>query len=422
MIKNCAPSAIPSDGDQKRLRRSARPVSQCLIIWARREVFRRHLLLRLLSWLLIVLFTTSAFAAVNYEVLDPAFDDYEGVDLVMALLRSGKVDEAQRTLNHLDQDSRRSSAFWLAQGDLHFQKNEFQKAHDGYQRSLALAEPSLKDPLLLKLAESDLKLSRFKSCTENYNHVRQPLTQAQCILKSICELKAGFSFQAWGTLRSLPPTLALERRKIEILLELGLFHEAHVRAEGLLPNLASTDSSRLALAELFQVAGRTKEAFALLELTRLLNPQSLDVLLAWAQVAHSQNLPMATAQAFSHAALIDPKYYYNASELFRQIGRPREAKYYAQFIPDSNQRLQSQIAMAVDEGNYSAIASLEGPISRSNLKANDDINYALAYSLTLRGATSKAMTYLDRITRSDVVNRAVSLRARVAATSVTTAQ
>lgn len=119
---------------------------------------------------------------------------------------------------------------------------------------------------------------------------------------------------------------------------------------------------------------------------------------------------LAVEEGFSRAALSDGKYAYHAAEINRQAGRYERSQFFNARIPDDKERLKQKLAIYVDKGQFAMIASLESILQRSPLINDDEIRYALAYSLVRTGEYKRPLQYLAKITNKDFLEKTVILR------------
>lgn len=365
---------------------------------------------------LFLLFACPSFAEPRVVIEDPVYDELEGTDLILALIRDGRLREANGLTREREAAARpqESATLLRVRGDLYRAEENWSKAQQAYVRLLQAKElqsqSDLKSRIFESLAQVEYKLNNSKACAEAFAKTRHVLAEDQILLRSRCEFAAGLWQQSWTTLQALAKdSRAGEREKIVLLIRLGLYQQAELTTLQFLKDRPlATD--HLGLIEIFAAEDRRDEAFRLLEIARLRFPTNDEVLVAWAQLAHQKGLAMGTAEAFSAAADANPKYHFHAAELFRQLGRADRSLRHALQIRDPLQKLKHKVALAVDQGRFEEIASLEGSILRSELSREDEVNYAVAYALQKRGDSQKAKKFLAFIQGPAFIAKAEALK------------
>lgn len=349
-----------------------------------------------------------AVGAVRFD--DPAYDEFEGLPLAEILSRDGRHAEAKAQLASLSGGERKGPLFLRIEGEILFAEGKFDAALAKFKTALGTAAVADREPLWIWIARSQDRMDRAADCAESFARVSNPLPAWILLIRAECENKAGKTAAAWSSLTSSDDA-AVAKARLEMLLRLGLVGEALRVALERGARAEATPGDLLTTAETFEKHRRTAESFQVLEFARTRFPAEKDVLLAWAQIAYTRGLAEATANAFATAALTDPKFHYHAAEILRQLGHYERSRYLNRFIPDAEERLKQSVALHVDMNRWDLIAALEGPLSRGALARNDEINYALAYSLMRRkDGTPRVPTYLDRITRPEFLVKATALR------------
>ncbi len=344
-------------------------------------------------------------------VKDPMYDDLEGAALVRTLLKDGKLDLAQPEIKELQKKSSPEAGVLL--GQWYHLKGEWKTAI----QELAKIPPSspYSEEALMWQGRSAFFAKQIKECVAFYANVFQNkhANETDALRKSHCEQQLGKIEKAWTTVakaRVVFPTFAVETEWITLLLQLKLVHEGLVASMEWLGTHASPATHYLNIAEIFQTSGATTSALAILEMARAQHPTNLEINLAISQVYFQKGLMMAAEEGFRRAAITDGKYYYHTAELNRQTRRFERSLYFNAAVVDEKERLKQKIATYVDANKYSLIASLDPVIQRSDLQKDDEIRYALAYSLVRTGDLDKSLKYLSQITKPELIEKTTVLR------------
>lgn len=347
----------------------------------------------------IIAFSLSAQAAVK----DPVYDDFEGLDLVEALIRDGRLDSAESELRNFKTSERRIKLM----GDIAYARQDFKTALENYSRL-----PLTPMYRLLK-GRASAQLQRSEQCVENF-HLSGDLwlnSENDVTLKATCEFRVKLFAESFATLLAgskRHPTYGLQRERVSLLLELALSQSALTAA--LERAQECTSSELLGLAELFHNKKMNRETLILLELGRTRFPLDVDVNLSIAKAYFTKGDLRATAEAFEQAARLDRKFAYHAAEIRRQIGHKQIAAYWLPLISDEKEKLRARLAGYVDSNSYPLIASMESVLRISALNQDDEVRYALGYSLYRQGEIEKPLKYLSQIRSPHHLERAALLR------------
>ena len=265
------------------------------------------------------------------------------------------------------------------------------------------------------LARTYFQAKDFKNCQKTYFHIttNKYAQEIDFIWKANCERQIKRKDWAWLTLQLAQKIFAsynVEVERIQLLLDLKMNHEALSASLRWFSNHLSPATHYLNIAEMFQVAKSTGEALAVLEMARAQHPAHMDINLVLSQVYFQKGMLNAAEEGFRRAALSDAKYYYHSAELNRQTRHYERSLYLNALVVDEKERLKQKIATYVDANKYSLIASLDAVIQRSELQKDDEVKYALAYSLVRVGNFEKPLKYLSQITKSELIEKTTVLR------------
>jgi tetratricopeptide (TPR) repeat protein len=362
-------------------------------------------------FLVFCLLALGGFSVSLASIKDPIYDEFESIPLVDALLRDGRIKDSENELRAL---SPSSLGYWRAQGNLAMARNDGARAIDFYLKEAQ--SPELKRLLARAYSlNGDLKLcvEAYRASDESWRAHRDDV-----FLKSDCEFKTSEMNDSWRTLQILGAEYAVEIRRIELLLELGLAREALERAV----SVCRTPSEFQTQAEKMREKGRAAEAMELLEVARLRFPRNLDLNLTLAPLFFRANLPLATVDSFERAAVHDRKFAFHASELHRQLLNFERAEYFATMINSDQERVKSRVARYIDRQQFPLITSLEVVKEDSEIMiASEEITYAVAYSHGRLGNTEGSLNSLARLMvtegKPEFVRKAELLKKAVSACS-----
>jgi tetratricopeptide (TPR) repeat protein len=351
-----------------------------------------------MKFIIVLIISIQALAAIK----DPIYDNYEGLDLVEALIRDGNLKAAEEELNEAPTSNRK----WLVMGHLAFAAKKYPQAINNY---LKATEDQSRN---LSLARAYGRSQEWKDCRRFYLKAAQTwLSREEDIaLKSTCEFRTEKWQETLTTLNSgyqKAPSFVLQREFVGLLLEMGLTRAALDTVFNLRTPSASES---LSLAELFHNKKLIDDTLTVLEWTRTRFPFDLDTNLTLAKVYFGKGQLRTTAEAFERAARIDPRYAYHAAEIRRQLGDMQIAQYWITYVPDEKERLKARMALYVDGNRYPLIASMESVLASSPLQTDDEVKYALGYSLARLGGQERPLKYLAQIRSPHLIERSALLR------------
>lgn len=344
-------------------------------------------------------------------VKDPLYDDLEGVALVRALLKDGKLDLAKDELELLKTADPAVSA--LLKGQWWYLKNEWGSALKELSR--VNKSSALSSEALVWQGRSFYQQKDFKNCLSAYQEIAKNSTAQEndFIWKSVCEQKLHQPANAWKTLWIAKERFAsfqVEQEIMGLQSHLKMPHEALDLAFQWFSTHSSPATHYLNVAELFQASQQTPLSLAILEMGRAQHPTNLDINLALSQIYFQKGMLWAAEEGFRRASITDAKYFYHTAELNRQTRRFQRSLYFNAAVVDEKERLKQKIATYVDANKYSLIASLDSVIQRSELNKDDEVRYALAYSLVRLGDLEKPLKHLSQITKPELIEKSTVLR------------
>lgn len=353
--------------------------------------------------ILLLILTLTLILPVGAAVKDPIYDEFSGLDLVEALIRDGKHDLAETELKSITPSERKTRI----SGDLAYARQKFDSAIELYNKLSASPQHSL----LRARARAHLKswadcVSQFKS-----TGLLWLANPSDVILKASCEFQTQRHSAALATLiegGQKHSDFSLQRERVSLLLELTLSQAALTAA--LERSATASASDILGLAELFHAKKLSRETLILLEWGRTRYPFDVDVNLSLAKAYFAKGELRATAEAFERAARVDRKFNYHAAELRRQLGDKQTAAYWLPQIEDDKEKLRSRLAFYVDNSWYALIASMDSLVALSPLNQDDEVRYAMSYSLFRQGQVTKPLKYLSQIRSPQFAERAALLK------------
>lgn len=359
---------------------------------------------------LILLISLSSYAA-----LDARYDDYDSFELVQVLIDDGKLDLARKELDGLSREEKRDARFDLLNGVISYKKSLYADSIDPLKRAAFAVQSENAKVRDLYLGRAYYFLERNELCAKTFkNGIQSSLAKDEdTIFYATCERRNQSADKAWALLSAAikrAPTLALLQAASELLLSEKLANVAKDINLQWLALYSKQSSDFIAVAEIFNKHKDTDGRLAVLEMGRVKHPLDLDLNLHLNQIYYEKGMLLAVEEGFARATQVDSKYAYHAAEINRQVGRYERSQFFNASIPDERERLKQKLAIYVDKGQFALIASMEPALQRTSLINDDEVRYALAYSLVRSGQYTRPMQYLAKITNKDFLEKTVLLR------------
>lgn len=352
------------------------------------------------------------FLSFSYAALDARYDDFEGFELVRALVDDNKLDLAEKELADLKSDVAPYS-YWS--GVVNYKKEKFEDARRFLEKANFDKTHNDYEKRDLYLARTEKQLKDFRNCANIFSRVEKSTyyTESDAILHAECFENSQQIDKAW----KIYAERISSSKNIDILMatDTFLFSQklislaTQISLDWLAVH-AKQSSDFLSISDLFQKMNLTQGRLAVLEMARVKYPLDVDINLSLNQIYYEKGMLLAVEEGFSRAALTDGKYAYHTAEINRQAGRYERSLYFNSRITDEKERLKQKLAIYVDKGQFALIASLEPILQRSPLINDDEVRYALAYSLVRSGEYKRPLQYLAKITNKDFLEKTVILR------------
>lgn len=337
---------------------------------------------------------------VNAEVIPPKYDDFDSYELIEQLILDQKYDLAYETLKNIDQKGDMEKNNFLF-GKIFFFKSDFINS----RKYLLQTRGVLRSESDLYLGEISYNEKKYNECINYLSKHKKIINIERSIILSHCFYEEKNYPEAWKILSFLKDKKA-EKELILFNFKIGLQKEALNLAIKYLQKYNSSASECLALSQYFS----GDEKIKILEISKAVHPFDVDINLAYAQVKYLISNFESAAEAFSIAALTEQKYYFHASEIYRQLGMIEISSYFNLFVEKNVDSIKLKMANLVESNNFLSIASMNNLVSKTKLMYDDEVRYALSYSLAQAGEYDKPTQYLLSITDQSILPKAVQLR------------
>jgi tetratricopeptide (TPR) repeat protein len=351
-----------------------------------------------------------------------AADDEDEVDflaLASLMLRDGNIDRAVVALDQYDTAAEEADLvrYYTLRGMAHMRRNELEPARDAFMQAVDSGEAEAL--VFVYLAQVNYQL-------EDYRAAIEALDRAGVVIErvpSVYHMKAQAYWlleepvMALATLdqaaQIFPEDLSFVRRKVFYLVDLGFFKEAVEQGKVYLTASEGSVEDYVALGSALRASGELDEAARFLEEAQLLFPNSPEVKKVLAQVYIEREEMSAAADLLYQAALLQPELLSEAAELYRRSGQTFRALTLNSQLIDQPEKYRQRLAIYLQLGNFEQAAAMEIPLRRVGMMEDEDLRYAIAYSLFKIGEFDEAELHLAQLTRPDLFRKAAELRSAI---------
>jgi tetratricopeptide (TPR) repeat protein len=363
----------------------------------------------------------TAMLALSLLVTAPAVaneDDTEVDYLALAslMLRDGNLDRAISALDQVDTAAEDLNLvrYHTLRGMTHMRRQELEPAREAFGNAVNAGEAEA--VVYVYLAQVNYQLEDYAGAIEALDSAGEAVAR----IPSIYHMRAqsywllGEKTMAIAVLDQasaiFPEDPSFQRRKVFYLVDIGLYKEAVVQGKAYLERSQGKVEDYIALGNALRASGELDEAAVFLEQAQLIFPGSPDVRKVLAHVYIERGELSAAADVLYNAALLEPELLPEAAELYRRSGQTFRAMNLNSQIINQEEKLRQRLALYLEMGSYEQAAAMEIPLRRVGLLAEEDLRYAVAYSLFKTGAFDEAESHLAQLNRPDLFRKAAELR------------
>jgi tetratricopeptide (TPR) repeat protein len=343
-------------------------------------------------------------------------DEVDFLALAALMLRDGNVDRAISALDQVDPgaDGVHRVRYYTLRGMAHMRRKELEPARDALLQ--AIDAGAAEAVVFVYLAQVNYELRDYRATIGALDRAGATLEH----VPSAYQMKA----QSYWLLEE--PVMALAileqgaqifpedpnflRRKVFYLVDLGLYKEAVIQGRQYLQQSAGKLEDYVALGNALRASGELDEAATFLEEAQLIFPDSPEVKKILAHVYLEREQFSAAADLLYQAALLDPQLLGEAAELFRRAGQTHRALTINSGLSDQPEKFRQRLALYLELQNFEQAAAMAIPLRRVGLLEDEDLRYAIAYSLFKTGDFAAAEEQLATLNRPDLFRKAAELR------------
>ncbi|MDX1380556.1 MAG: tetratricopeptide repeat protein, partial [Xanthomonadales bacterium] len=347
------------------------------------------------------------------------------------MLRDGNFDRAITALDQVDlqDESLDRVRYHTLRGMAHLRRNEPEPAAASLEQAIEASElraaqagddPAAQQPvdpvLWVYLAQAYFQLERYPEVIATLDRSGDALAA----LPAVQHMRAQSYWlledhaQALATLdraaRLFPEDHSFLRRKVFFLVDLGLYREAAEQGRVYLERSDGQLDDYLALGNALRASRQLDEAARLLERARLEYPGDERAAKLLAHTYLDMGRINAAADLVYQASLVNPALLAEAAEIYRRAGQYQRALMLNGQVADQPAKFKQRLALLLELEQFEQAALMQDALARTNLLADEDILYALAYAQFQVGDFDASERHLQRLTRSDLFRKATELR------------
>ncbi len=362
----------------------------------------------LVTLILTGLLASSAVYANTEEDLDP-------LDLAALLISNKNYSRAAAVLGGIkNPHDVIPERYFALKGILELKQKRYQEALDAFRSA---QKEGLKSVDLYEgLAEAYLGLKDYDKGIEVLDSHKDELVNRLRFyqLKSNLLFEKKDATDAWIVLHKgiqrFPKELSLMKQKWYYLMENHLYEVSYEAATQMVDHYSMSALDLARMGQMYRNANQFDKAIMLGEVARLKDPKdeeiTKDLVRSYVKVGNIT----ASAKLFTELAQYHPEYLVEASELWRKAGHEMMAKNLAMEIRNPVKKLKQNITLALLSEDFNKMVLLGEQGQRTELKNDQDIQYALAYASFMVGDYKTTENYLTYIQRPDLFKKALALR------------
>ena len=342
--------------------------------------------------------------------------DLDHISLAALLIKDGHYDRALTALKEVDLKDEDTDfvRLYTLKALAFMKKDAHKKAIENFLISI---EKGQKDQIVyIYLAQSHFKLEAYQEALDAFakaDMIRASKPQ-YFALQAQCQWKLERHEEAFelldAGLKLFSKFATFHKQKFFYLSELKLFEEAMGVAEAYIEQDENAAEAYQIVGSALSRAGELDRAILILEAGKLQFPKNSDIVVMLAHFYIKKEKIQVAAELFDQASIIDSKYIKEASELYRRAKKLYRSLYFNTQIKDQKEKYKQRLAILLEFGDYEMAAAMEQTLKRIDLIKDEDIRYALAFTLFQTAQYDKCEDHLSQLMRSDLFSKGIELR------------
>jgi len=337
--------------------------------------------------------------------------------LAALLIGDGNHERARQVLAGVDVDADGFDAprYYTLSGLVALNLKEYALAAAEFQQAIDSGQSA--EVVYLYLAQAHFGAEEYDKTLEALDAAGPSATQIPSVYLIKAQalwalMRPGDAWEVLNNARAAFPDREADfvRTQVFWLVDQGLYQTALVLARELIALADGKVDDALAVGHALIQAGQASEAAVLLEGVLLAAPDDPTAAKLLAQAYLAQDMRLSAAEILRSSAYYNSDLLIEAAELFRQSDRLTESLTLNGQAIDQPKKLKQRLAILIGLERYHQAAAMATDLERVQLLEEEDIRYALAYSLFKIGDFEAAKTQLFSLTSAENFKKATELR------------
>ncbi|MBN2444576.1 MAG: hypothetical protein JXJ04_24655 [Spirochaetales bacterium] len=378
--------------------------------------------MRNLLILLLMIISTFSYATGGQESgydedssLEMRNDEVDYLSIAAIMVRDGRYDKAKKAMEMVDPKAQETDKirYYTIRGLLNLSLLLYEESIRDF---LTAIEQGQKNQIIyVYLTQSYYALKKYEDTIVTIERIQDITLYPELLgIKAQSYWESGNVKDAYVTVEQsiilFPAMHQFHIQKIGFLLELNLTREAINMSKLYLSQFGNKSNAYLTIGEALRRGGELEPALKILEMAKIKYPEDQKIRLALAQVYLFQNKVLIAAKLVEEAALYDPRFYKEAAELYSRAGDLFRALYINSLLTNQEEKAEQRFRLLLQQEKYEEASALEPRLINLGLVKDDRTFYALAYVFFRIQEYGKAISYLNKITGSEIFQEATQLR------------
>lgn len=338
------------------------------------------------------------------------------LSLAGLLVGDGYYDRALTVLSDIDPSAEDLDRvrFYTLRGLARLNRDDPAGARDDFRDSITAGQD--KSVIYVYLGQAHFRLQEYADALDAIDKAGSAAAEypSLYILRAESHWKLDQPVGAFRALEAgvvrFPDNNQFLRRQVFYMMELGTYQSAAELGRRYLGEIEGGPEDYLAIAVALHRGGESDEALSFLEYAQLRFPENTKITQALAQVYFDTGRGKAAADVYEKAAAVHPELTHEAAEFHRRAGQLFRALNLNARVRDPKEKMRQRVAILVELERYEQVAGAQASLNRVGLLEDQNIRYALAYSLFKAGKFDAAEAHLSRLTKGELVRQATQLR------------
>lgn len=346
-------------------------------------------------------------------------EDVDYVALAALLMKDGHYDRAEIALKqvNLEEKNLDKVRYYTLSGMVYMKKALYVAAIENFEKSIEAGQTDM--TVYLYIAQANYELKEYRETLDAFAKAgelakKKPTFYA---MAAQCHWMLKERDEAFNVLNEAMAAFsghhAFLKQAFYYLIELQLYQEALVYAERYLAGGTADADAYLAIGSALKSSGEYDKALLVLEKAQMAYPQHAKITVMLAHVYIDLGKLHAAADLFDKASIIEATYVAEASEMYRRAKELYRSLYLNAQIVDQQEKYKQRMAIFLEFGDFEKAAAMADALERVDLVENEDIRYALAFSLYQTGNYEATEKHLQLLSRPDLFEKATQLRTNI---------